>query len=661
MWKINFILLIFSLTACTGSEQKSELSSGQIKAYKKGIFEVVVLKQENENITYKKELPLHLIPFEQRNDKFISIGTAFSIEKSKYLSAAHVIQMETATPSEDYFLRDWQGKIYKIKNIHRYSSYRDLIEFTLEKEPQDIYIFNVKEKIDVGDIVFTAGNALGEGIVFRKGSVSSFTFEDIDGKWKNIRYDAPASPGNSGGPLLTIDGEVAGIVTMKTQNENLNFALPITEYWNVPSDKTEIYSPGMGEIESGKELLYTWKFSSKLPEKLSAVVAAVQKSFIDTAFEKRDEFTEKFANELFPNAPELQAYLKSQANLYMLSIIDKDPNDKWVNYTAQNSQKFQLQGKQNIYISSNDKISGDYQFFIDKPEGISLKEFFETPRLYMDPFIRSIKLHRVVGSSEVEITSLGEPFEQNIWHDKYGRSWLTASWHIKFNNRYLFAYCLTAPSGLACSVQNNDYILHEYFKRAYKMNTHRMMLSYMGTIDKWQEFMDLPPKYVPYFIKKKLAIHAGGDNTLTLDGTFVSATFNEIKNIGNTQLFVGVEVNPAKLDELIVTKFAVKPDKDSENVFFIDQYYSPAQESSEEYKAIWDKLINRAAPYHDTLFQQGIHYTLYKVLSDNESHTDYEKSDRKVYLILCSMTSDKDWQSVNEICSDFKKGIQLKN
>jgi trypsin len=42
-----------------------------------------------------------------------------------------------------------------------------------------------------------------------------------------VQTTAPASHGNSGGPLLTMDEKVAGVVTWKaTAGENLNFAVP---------------------------------------------------------------------------------------------------------------------------------------------------------------------------------------------------------------------------------------------------------------------------------------------------------------------------------------------------------------------------------------------------------------------------------------------------
>ncbi len=44
-----------------------------------------------------------------------------------------------------------------------------------------------------------------------------------------IQIDAAVSPGNSGGPLLTREGRLIGVVTQKVQGfgaENLGFACP---------------------------------------------------------------------------------------------------------------------------------------------------------------------------------------------------------------------------------------------------------------------------------------------------------------------------------------------------------------------------------------------------------------------------------------------------
>ena len=41
-------------------------------------FEVVAAKPVDDNLVYEKPLPLDLLPFQERNDKYYSVGTAFA-------------------------------------------------------------------------------------------------------------------------------------------------------------------------------------------------------------------------------------------------------------------------------------------------------------------------------------------------------------------------------------------------------------------------------------------------------------------------------------------------------------------------------------------------------------------------------------------------------
>lgn len=73
--------------------------------------------------------------------------------------------------------------------------------------------------------VFAIGSPLGD-----VDSVSSGVLSGYDPDY--IRTDARISPGNSGGPLITADGKVIGINTMKRMAgkfEGLGFAIPVTK------------------------------------------------------------------------------------------------------------------------------------------------------------------------------------------------------------------------------------------------------------------------------------------------------------------------------------------------------------------------------------------------------------------------------------------------
>lgn len=86
--------------------------------------------------------------------------------------------------------------------------------------PDDIVPATLKStaKLQPGDEVIAVGNPFGIGVSVSDGVISGLRrdYESAEGKkvlTNLIQFDAAANPGNSGGPLVTTDGEVIGIVT----------------------------------------------------------------------------------------------------------------------------------------------------------------------------------------------------------------------------------------------------------------------------------------------------------------------------------------------------------------------------------------------------------------------------------------------------------------
>lgn len=92
--------------------------------------------------------------------------------------------------------------------------------------------------LTVGESAIVIGNALGYGQSVTTGVVSALEREvqlqDDSGKTiknKLIQTDAAVNPGNSGGALLNMKGEVVGVVSAKysdTQVEGMGYAIPIS-------------------------------------------------------------------------------------------------------------------------------------------------------------------------------------------------------------------------------------------------------------------------------------------------------------------------------------------------------------------------------------------------------------------------------------------------
>ena len=93
--------------------------------------------------------------------------------------------------------------------------------------------------VRVGESSVVIGNALGYGQSVTTGVISALerevTFQNTDGSTmtnKLIQTEAAVNPGNSGGALLNMNGEVIGIVSAKysdTDVEGMGYAIPISE------------------------------------------------------------------------------------------------------------------------------------------------------------------------------------------------------------------------------------------------------------------------------------------------------------------------------------------------------------------------------------------------------------------------------------------------
>ncbi|KTT21813.1 S1C family serine protease, partial [Pseudacidovorax intermedius] len=96
----------------------------------------------------------------------------------------------------------------------------DLAVLQAQKIPDDLMAASMRSTADLrpGDQVAAVGFPFGIGPSVSSGVVSGLkrSFQSPEGRQELsnlIQFDAAANPGNSGGPLINMDGEVLGIVT----------------------------------------------------------------------------------------------------------------------------------------------------------------------------------------------------------------------------------------------------------------------------------------------------------------------------------------------------------------------------------------------------------------------------------------------------------------
>jgi len=149
-----------------------------------------------------------------------SAGSGFFIDSDGTLvTNFHVIELGSSMTVETA-----GGAIYPVKEILGFSNLYDLAVLRLDLRDCPYLEFSDKEA-RTGEHVYAVGSALGtlKGS-FTAGIVSST--KRTYGMIECLQMDTPISPGNSGGPLVNVYGEVVGInVASFTSGESLNLAI----------------------------------------------------------------------------------------------------------------------------------------------------------------------------------------------------------------------------------------------------------------------------------------------------------------------------------------------------------------------------------------------------------------------------------------------------
>ncbi len=184
-----------------------------------------------------------------------SIGTGFIVESDGLvLTNKHVVSSTSARYR--VILKD--GTDYEVQEIHR-DPFVDLAILKINAFGLPTVTLGDSAGLKVGQTAVAIGNALGKfsntvtvgvisgigrGITASSGLGQSEVLDDV------IQTDAALNPGNSGGPLLNLSGEVVGINVATTSGaENIGFSIPINAIKPVLDDfkiKGRIVRPFLG-------------------------------------------------------------------------------------------------------------------------------------------------------------------------------------------------------------------------------------------------------------------------------------------------------------------------------------------------------------------------------------------------------------------------------
>jgi serine protease Do len=487
-WSARCVATVLLTGLLTGAAPAAELAAGVRSRLAAATFEVVQLKPEPDPLSYEKPLPLELLPFRERTDKYRSIGTAFAIGHGRFVSAGHVLSAGAGSQYGLPALRDAAGRIYPLDTIVRFSSVEDYAVFTV-RDPPPVTPLETRSRPPLNEPVFAVGNALGEGVVIRDGLYTSETAEELEGRWKWLRFSAAASPGNSGGPLVDRAGKVIGVVLRKSQNENLNFAVAIGQVLEA-SDAFAVFEgrsayrlPIMRAADSNST-----HETVPLPKSVPDFYAATLALLSDSLAKQNSAFLSRHAAQIFPHGPGSQQLLHSLYIAHFPRLISEDDSGNWAVPEPQ-TRRTQLESNGLLEFGTE---KGDALARLRVPDDVSVATLFEDSKLFMELLLKGTPLVRNVGSDAVRVKSMGRA-QVEYWHtDGYGRVWQMRTWNLPFNDSVIITLALPTPDGCVLFVAQSPSQMQELVRAELKFLSDFIYVSLSGKLRQWRAFLAQP-------------------------------------------------------------------------------------------------------------------------------------------------------------------------
>ncbi len=162
----------------------------------------------------------------------IILGSGFFIDdEGHFITNYHVIQSEVDSKYEGYsklYIKNFEGSKDKIPaKVVGYDAFLDLALVKAQVTPSHIFKLGSSKDLKVGNKCYAIGSPLGLERTVTQGIISSKDRQLLPLAGV-IQLDAAINHGSSGGPMVSENGEVQGVVFAGvTKTQGLNFAIPV--------------------------------------------------------------------------------------------------------------------------------------------------------------------------------------------------------------------------------------------------------------------------------------------------------------------------------------------------------------------------------------------------------------------------------------------------
>jgi hypothetical protein len=566
-------------------------------------FEVVIPKPVDDPIVYEKPLPMDLLPYQFRMDKYFSIGTAFALGGGRYATAAHVLNSGFGSQFGAPALRDSGGHVYAIAKILKYSSAEDFAVFSLADDLKTATLES-DPRPALGETVYAVGNALGEGVVIRDGLYTSDTPEERNGRWKWLRFSAAASPGNSGGPLLDKTGKVIGIVLRKSPSENLNYAVSIDQVLGAHDNLAVIDERGIYQLDIFEQKqTETIHEEFALPKSYAEFGDAYLK--IRNSFDDRllDHLLNKDAEHVFPHGDGAEELLHTLQSSEFPALITRGQDGTWQASRPPRMSNSQLPHNGTLAYGA---LGSSLFLRLRRPDDVPADTFYNDSRAYMDILLKGIPMRRTVGTEQVRIVSLGKAEQDSIFADGWQRKWQLRVWPVAYEDTVIVSLALPVPDGyVAVTRLARTAQIHESIADLKAMSNF-VLVSYGATLDRWRDFRKQTALLPATLSSIDIGFDYGHDFHYKSARCAFSYTPDVQKITKDSELYLDFSFFDDRGKTVWdVARVRVAEDAHNQNLISIARNMRPSDAMNDDLKSRWNRIVHRRHPYDAVIGNDG--------------------------------------------------------
>lgn len=655
---LALVLFIF-IAACSSPEKPPRetfvpLSKRVVALVKQATYEVVVAKESNSSMIFDQD-PMGDMPFQKKGDSYVSLGTAFQVGPNRFVSAGHVLQVDTPSLFSVLKLRDVDGKIYTPTQVTRYSNFRDLIEFQVDQPDETRTPLPISPTYTAGQTVFTVGNFEGDGISYRSAETLQSSSEPTEGRWKYIRYFSPVLGGAIGGPLVNDLGQVVGIVVKREEKDRIGFAIPVSELGALSTDHAEFYRKKMVFKTVPKPIERDWIFSPALPKNIELLISEGRASLSDLYKITYAAMAVDKDGKYFPKHKGFRSYTRIQNLGSNIGCLVFDPyGSHWSIQEYKSDHEKELKPEQQVKDYYN---RGFIPITVQLPAGGKIGEFNEDPAKVAATMIsnNSLGAFSKQGSNSY-LMSVGPADHTSVWTDRLGRIWKSAQWYYHDANYGLSTSCTPIPAGSACVVRLGNYANIALEDDYMPQFLDRVIVSYQGTLAQWKSFLsEVDPKLMPESLKTaRIDFTPAGNIELHVGHYSYNYPSTQIDNETKLSLKMGYDPNQ-ELGSAVIS-VDLFPSGDDKEWFAIETRYIPTQDSQDSRISDWKKLSKKSAPY-DGVPEYRKTNDATRIMKVLKIHPKSPGEIESASVVICDQPAKRPQDEFLKKCDAFAKSV----